>query len=86
VKLLGEGADDAGGVFDDTISEMCCELVSPASGLRLLVPTPNAIADIGFNRDKFVFNPEKTSDQDLRHVWFMGTLKSQFIGLRKQTD
>lgn len=23
VKLLGEGADDAGGVFDDTITEMC---------------------------------------------------------------
>ena len=23
VKLMGEGADDAGGVFDDTITEMC---------------------------------------------------------------
>lgn len=23
VKLVGEGADDAGGVFDDTITEMC---------------------------------------------------------------
>lgn len=23
VNLLGEGADDAGGVFDDTITEMC---------------------------------------------------------------
>ena len=23
VKLIGEGADDAGGVFDDTITEMC---------------------------------------------------------------
>lgn len=23
VFLLGEGADDAGGVFDDTIAEMC---------------------------------------------------------------
>ena len=23
VKLLGEGADDAGGVFDDTVTEMC---------------------------------------------------------------
>lgn len=23
MKLLGEGADDAGGVFDDTITEMC---------------------------------------------------------------
>lgn len=23
VKLVGEGADDAGGVFDDTVTEMC---------------------------------------------------------------
>ena len=23
VKLIGEGADDAGGVFDDTITEIC---------------------------------------------------------------
>jgi len=23
IKLIGEGADDAGGVFDDTITEMC---------------------------------------------------------------
>jgi hypothetical protein len=30
VKLVGEGADDAGGVFDDTITEMCqvCSAVS----------------------------------------------------------
>ena len=30
VKLVGEGADDAGGVFDDTITEMC--QVRPALG------------------------------------------------------
>lgn len=28
VKLVGEGADDAGGVFDDTITEMCQVLFS----------------------------------------------------------
>ena len=41
VKLVGEGADDAGGVFDDTITEMCQvtltdrthpTALSPASG------------------------------------------------------
>ena len=26
VQLIGEGADDAGGVFDDTIAECCQEL------------------------------------------------------------
>lgn len=28
VKLIGEGADDAGGVFDDTISEMCKVIIT----------------------------------------------------------
>jgi len=23
VKLIGEGADDAGGVFDETVTQMC---------------------------------------------------------------
>ncbi len=32
VKLIGEGADDAGGVFDDTITEMCRELAGEDGG------------------------------------------------------
>lgn len=72
VKLIGEGADDAGGVFDDTITEMCRELCDPASGLGLLIPTPNGRADSGLNRDKFVLNPDKASPADLRHYWFLG--------------
>lgn len=50
VKLIGEGADDAGGVFDDTITEMCQELQSDVSDL--LIPTPNSLNDIGYNRDR----------------------------------
>ena len=34
VKLIGEGADDAGGVFDDTITEMC-QVTSLLNGLWL---------------------------------------------------
>jgi len=45
-----EGADDAGGVFDDTITEMCQELQSDVSDL--LIPTPNSLNDIGYNRDR----------------------------------
>ena len=32
VKLIGEGADDAGGVFDDTITEMCQVRVGIGAG------------------------------------------------------
>lgn len=52
VKLVGEGADDAGGVFDDTITEMCQELQTGVS--QLLIPTPNSLNDIGYNRDRSV--------------------------------
>jgi len=50
VKLIGEGADDAGGVFDDTITEMCQEM--EAGTCKLLIPTPNMLNGIGYNRDR----------------------------------
>ncbi len=74
MKLLGEGADDAGGVFDDTITEMARELVDPEKRLGLFVQTPNGFSDAGYNRDKYLPNPDKTSAQDLRHYWFIGEL------------
>lgn len=42
VKLVGEGADDAGGVFDDTITEMCQVGSPPAlgSGFWVLLHAP----------------------------------------------
>jgi hypothetical protein len=38
---VGEGADDAGGVFDDTITEMCRELVDMDKKLNLLIQARN---------------------------------------------
>lgn len=51
VKLIGEGADDAGGVFDDTITEMCQELKTGT--VPLLIHTPNARNEVGYNRDRY---------------------------------
>lgn len=50
VKLVGEGADDAGGVFDDTITEICEELVNGT--MDLFIATPNGRNEVGFNRDR----------------------------------
>lgn len=74
VKLVGEGADDAGGVFDDTITEMCqvrgfggwaggaaghlrtivgsCLQELETGVVDLLIPSPNATAEVGYNRDR----------------------------------
>ena len=70
VKLVGEGADDAGGVFDDTITEMCQEITSGA--VSLLVPTPNAVNEEGFNRDRYLLNPQLNTPQHISWFKFLG--------------
>jgi len=84
VKLLGEGADDAGGVFDDTITEMCQELQSGV--VRLLIPTPNSITEVGYNRDRFLLNPSCTSDSDMEMFTFLGILMGVAVRTRKPLD
>lgn len=69
VKLVGEGADDAGGVFDDTITDMCLELTS--GEVNLLIPTPNAKNDSGSNGDRFLLNPNYKSLSEFK---FLGEL------------
>lgn len=81
VKLLGEGADDAGGVFDDTITEMCQEIVS--GKVPLLVPTPNAVNDVGFNRDRYLLNPQMNAAQHISWYKFLGVLFGVAIRTKK---
>lgn len=50
MTLTGEGADDAGGVFDETIALMCLELEDGT--LPYLILTPNAKNKCGFNTDR----------------------------------
>ncbi|XP_039629608.1 probable E3 ubiquitin-protein ligase HERC1 isoform X4 [Polypterus senegalus] len=84
VKLVGEGADDAGGVFDDTITEMCQELETGV--VELLIPSPNATAEVGYNRDRFLFNPSACSDDHLMQFKFLGILMGVAIRTKKPLD
>lgn len=81
VKLVGEGADDAGGVFDDTITEMCQEITSGV--VPILIPTPNAVNDEGYNRDKYLFNPQMTTSEQISWFKFLGILFGVAIRTRK---
>lgn len=81
VKLVGEGADDAGGVFDDTMTEMCHELVTGA--VPLLISTPNAVSDAGNNRDRFLLNPDLTQPNHLMWFKFLGILFGIAIRTKK---
>ncbi|XP_063305478.1 probable E3 ubiquitin-protein ligase HERC1 isoform X3 [Pelobates fuscus] len=84
VKLVGEGADDAGGVFDDTITEMCQELETGI--VDLLIPSPNATAEVGYNRDRFLFNPSAGLDEHLMQFKFLGILMGVAIRTKKPLD
>ncbi|XP_029961368.1 LOW QUALITY PROTEIN: probable E3 ubiquitin-protein ligase HERC1 [Salarias fasciatus] len=84
VKLVGEGADDAGGVFDDTITEMCQELESGV--VDLLIPSPNASAEVGYNRDRFLLNPSACLDEHLLQFRFLGILMGVAVRTKKPLD
>ncbi|KAL3277276.1 hypothetical protein HHI36_012626 [Cryptolaemus montrouzieri] len=81
VKLVGEGADDAGGVFDDTITEMCQEITTGV--VPLLIPTPNAVNDDGFQRDKYLLNPQLNTSQHIMWFKFLGILFGVAIRTKK---
>ena len=66
MKFIGEGLDDIGGGYSDSISEMMSELQSGA--LPLLIPTPNGRDHVGVNQDCFIINPACQSDAMLK-VW-----------------
>ncbi|XP_051786021.1 probable E3 ubiquitin-protein ligase HERC1 isoform X2 [Erpetoichthys calabaricus] len=84
VKLVGEGADDAGGVFDDTITEMCQELET--SVVDLLIQTPNSIADVGSHTDRFLLNPSAPSEDHMVQFRFLGILMAVAIRTKKPLD
>ncbi|XP_064839816.1 probable E3 ubiquitin-protein ligase HERC1 [Oncorhynchus masou masou] len=81
VKLVGEGADDAGGVFDDTITEMFGDGSSGSPH-----PSPNATAEVGYNRDRFLLSPSSCLDEQLLQFKFLGILMGVAIRTKKPLD
>ncbi|GFS09040.1 HECT and RLD domain-containing E3 ubiquitin protein ligase family member 1 [Elysia marginata] len=84
VKLIGEGADDAGGVFDDTITEMCLELESGT--VPILVPTPNAKNESGNNRDRYLLNASLDVEEHSAWFKFLGILFGVAVRTKKPLD
>jgi len=54
VELLGEGAADAGGPARDVFSQMCLEIMHPAT--KLFSETPNKKTGLGNNQDVLIPN------------------------------
>ncbi len=67
IKLIGEGVNDYSGpyreVFADAIREVTSVDNSMCSALGVLQPTPNQVADIGEERNLFMFSCPSTDDE-----------------------
>mgnify|MGYP001056831278 CR=1 FL=1 len=72
VEFVGEGSTDAGGPYNESITQMCEELMS--SALPLFIRCPNGRGDVGINRDKFVVNPGCPLSKFERFYFFVGQL------------
>lgn len=72
VTYRGEAATDAGGPYNETISNMCDELMS--SFVRLLIPIPNNVNNMGENRDCWIVNPSADGKTDMDLYLFLGKL------------
>lgn len=77
VNYRGEASIDAGGPYNESMSNMCDELQS--SYLRLLVPCPNNTHNIGENREAWIINPAADTKQDLELFLFLGKLMGAAI-------
>lgn len=72
VAFFGEGADDVGGPYRESLSQMCTELMGPI--LPLFLPSPNQTNEMGDSRETFVLQPTVVAPVDLSMYQFVGRL------------
>ena len=72
IRLIGEGATDFSGVYNEVISIISFELES--NYLDLLIKTPNNKNEIGSLRDKYMPNPKARGKTKNDMFYFLGNL------------
>jgi hypothetical protein len=72
VTFRGEGSIDAGGPYNEVISNMADELQSKM--LPLFVPVQNQVHAIGENRDSWIVNPSATTESQMSMYLFLGKM------------
>jgi len=82
VNFVGEGSIDAGGPYNEVITNMCEELMSRY--LPLFVPCPNSEHNLGENRDAWLPNPSSDSPLHMDLYLFLGKLFG--VAIRTQNN
>ena len=84
VKFEGEGADDAGGPYRESLTLFCIDVQRPSLGL--FIPTENQKGKIGLNQDRFVPDPTATSARHLAQFEFLGKLMGVAIRTKQPLE
>lgn len=71
VSFLNEGSIDVGGLYRETLSQMCREIQKSQT---LFLPTPNNTESYGPDQDKFISNPAAQDQKQLSYFEFIGKL------------
>lgn len=77
INYRGEASIDAGGPYNESMSNICDELQS--SFLKLLVPVQNNVHNMGENRETWIINPEASSELDYELYSFLGKIMGAAI-------
>jgi len=78
-RFEGEGGMDYGGLYRDSLREMCAELQCQGGSLQLFLPCPNQRMATGSCQDRWLPNPLCTSQLHLRLYRFVGMLMGASI-------
>ena len=85
VKFDGEGGIDYGGLFRDSLREICAELQCQGT-LQLLVPCANNKYAVALNQDKWILNPARSSGRDLAEYAFVGRILGASIHTKSSIE
>jgi len=82
ISFAGEGATDAGGPYNETLSTICDELQSQL--VPLLTQTPNHRNNLGELRDSWLPDPNCSSESHLSHFKYLGKMLG--VAIRTQNN
>jgi len=72
VTFVGEAGGDGGGLYNESVTLACQELMTDA--IPLFIKTPNARNELGYGRDLFIPRRSATSPINRRMFMFVGRL------------
>jgi hypothetical protein len=81
VTYIGEGGEDAGGLFRESITDMVTDLMSD-NITPCFIKSCNNSGQVGLDRDKFVPRPSATLPQHLSLFYFVGQLIGMCIRMK----